>query len=54
LKQRKFPAEHEEELHTSSLWVMEKWNTLPREVVESPLWRYSGSSWTRSCAACCR
>jgi len=35
------------------LRVMEPWNRLPREVVESPsLWRYSNPAWTRFCAAC--
>jgi len=36
------------------LRVMEPWNRLPREVVESLLWRYLKPTWTRSCAGCCR
>jgi len=36
------------------LRVTEHWNRLPRDVVESLLWRYSRPARTRSCAACCR
>ena len=39
---------------TSSLWVTEHWNRLPREAVDSPSLRYSRPAWTKSCAACCR
>jgi len=36
------------------LGVTEQCNKMPREVVESPLWRYSKPTWTLSCVIYCR
>jgi len=52
LKQRKFLLNMRKNFFP--LRVMEHWNRLLREVVESPSLEIFRSTWTRSCAACCR
>ena len=37
-----------------TLWVTEHGNRLPRECVDLPHWRYSGTIWTQFCALCSR
>ena len=51
LEHRKF---HTNTSKIFTVRVTEHWHSLPRQVVESLLWRYSRPGWTPTCATCCR
>jgi len=52
LKQRKFQLNMRKNFFT--LRVMEHWNRLPREALESAFLEIFKTPWMQCCAACCR